>query len=109
MHRYPFLRFAAGVLRVLGWIALVLGVIGSIGAGVVAGMMMGEAMEIPVVSVIGGALVMIAGMIASFLVWLYLLSSRELFYLAIDVEQNTRDTAERGPGPSTQSLDEGAL
>jgi len=95
MHRYPFLRFAAGVLRVLGWIALVLGVIGSIGGGVIAGMMVGESLEIPFANVLVGAMVVIMGMICSFLTWLYLLSTRELFHLAIDVEQNTRDTAER--------------
>jgi len=109
MHRYPFLRFAAGVLRVLGWIALVLGVIGSIGGGVMAGMVVGQSLEVPFVNVLAGAMVVIMGMICSFLVWLYLLSTRELFHLAIDVEQNTRDTAERGPGASTQSLDEGVL
>ena len=96
MHRYPFLRFAAGVLRVIGWIALVLGVIGSIGGGVMAGMMVGQSLEIPFVNVLVGAMVVIMGMICSFLAWLYLLSTRELFYLAIDVEQNTRDTAEGG-------------
>ncbi len=96
MHRYPFLRFAAGVLRVLAWIALVLGVIGSIGGGVMAGMIVGQSLEMPIVNVLAGAMVVIMGMICSFLVWLYLLSTRELFYLAIDVEQNTRDTAERG-------------
>jgi len=99
MHRYPFLRFAAGVLRVLGWVALVLGVIGSIGGGVIVGMTadgLVEGMEdLPFVSIIAGAMVIIAGMIGSFLVWLFLLSTRELFLLAIDVEQNTRDTAER--------------
>jgi len=104
MHRYPFLRFAAGVLRVLGWVALVLGVIGSIGSGVIVGMtaegMVEGIAELPFVSVLAGAMVIIAGMIASFLVWLFLLSTRELFLLAIDVEQNTRDTAEREPGQS---------
>lgn len=95
MHRYPFLRFAAGVLRVLGWIALVLGVISSIGGGVMAGMIVGQSLEIPFVNVLIGAMVVIMGMICSFLTWLFLLSTRELFHLAIDVEQNTRDTAER--------------
>ena len=95
MHRYPFLRFAAGVLRVLGWIALVLGVISSIGGGVIAGMIVGQSLETPFVNVLVGAMVVIMGMICSFLIWLFLLSTRELFHLAIDVEQNTRDTAER--------------
>ncbi|MFU8796118.1 MAG: hypothetical protein ACNA7X_02320 [Dehalococcoidia bacterium] len=94
MHRYPFLRFAAGALRVLGWIALVVGVIGSIGAGVMAGMTVEGMVELPFVNIVAGAMVIIVGMIGSFVVWLFLLSARELFLLAIDVEQNTRDTVE---------------
>jgi hypothetical protein len=34
MQRYPFLRFATAVFRILGWIILVVGVIGSIGFGI---------------------------------------------------------------------------
>ena len=30
MQKYPFLRFATSVLRVVGWIVLIAGVIGSI-------------------------------------------------------------------------------
>ncbi len=90
MQRYPFLRFAAGVLRVLGWVALVLGIIGSIGNGIIIGMTMGEMLDFPFVNILLGAMVMIAGFIGSFLVWLFLLASRELFHLLIDVEQNTR-------------------
>lgn len=98
MQRYPFLRFAAGVLRVVGWIALVLGVIGSIGTGIVAGMMVGGATEIPVINILAGAMVTIIGIIGSFLMWLFLLAAREAFYLFIDLEQNTRSTAERITG-----------
>jgi hypothetical protein len=65
MQRYPFLRFATTVLRVVGWIVLVAGVIGFIAFGI------------------------------SFLAWLFLLATRELFYLLIQVEENTRNTAER--------------
>lgn len=98
MQRYPFLRFAAGVLRVVGWIALVVGVIGSIGTGIVAGMMVGGATGIPVVNILAGAMVTIIGIIGSFMVWLFLLAAREVFYLFIDLEQNTRTTAERITG-----------
>ena len=98
MQRYPFLRFAAGVLRVVGWIALVLGVIGSIGTGIVVGMMVGGATEIPVINILAGAMVTIIGIIGSFLVWLFLLAAREVFYLFIDLEQNTRSTVERITG-----------
>jgi membrane associated rhomboid family serine protease len=82
MQRYPFLRFATIVLRVLGWIVLVLGVIGSIVYGIMTGG-------------ITGAFMAVAGAIGSFLAWLFLLATRELFYLLIQVEENTRNTAER--------------
>ncbi|MFO7773099.1 MAG: hypothetical protein R6V59_04060 [Dehalococcoidia bacterium] len=90
MQRYPFLRFAAGVLRVVGWIALVLGVIASIGMAITIGMD-GNGF----ISILMAAAAAIVGLIGSFLVWLFLLATRELFYLLMDVEQNTRNTAER--------------
>lgn len=82
MQRYPFLRFATTVLRILGWIVLVVGVIGSIVMGVGTGG-------------ITGAFIAIGGIVASFLAWLFLLATRELFFLLIQVEENTRNTAER--------------
>jgi len=82
MQRYPFLRFATAVLRILGWIILVIGVIGSIAFGIRTGGLMG------VFYAVGGA-------IFSFLTWLFLLATRELLYLLIQVEENTRNTAER--------------
>jgi uncharacterized membrane protein len=81
MQKYPFLRFATSVLRVVGWIILVVGVIGSI----VYGIMMGGPM---------GVVMAIMGVIFSFLNWLFLLATRELIYLFIHVEENTRNTAE---------------
>lgn len=82
MQRYPFLRFATTVLRVVGWIVLIVGVIGSIAMGIVYGG-------------ITGAFIAVVGIIGSFLGWLFLLATRELFYLLIQVEENTRNTAER--------------
>lgn len=82
MQKYPFLRFATSVLRVVGWVVLIVGVIGSIGFGVYTGGIM-------------GVFLAIAGAIVSFLAWLFLLATRELFYLLIQVEENTRNTAER--------------
>jgi len=82
MQRYPFLRFATAVLRILGWIILVVGVIGSIVFGIMTGGFTG------VFYAVGGAIV-------SFLTWLFLLATRELLYLLIQVEENTRNTAER--------------
>ena len=82
MQRYPFLRFATAVLRILGWAILVIGVIGSIAFGIRTGLLMG------VFYAVGGS-------IFSFLTWLFLLATRELLYLLIQVEENTRNTAER--------------
>ena len=82
MENYPFLRYATLVLRVLGWIVLVVGVIGSIALGI----MMGG---------VEGAFTAVGGVIFSFLAWLFLLATRELIYIFIHVEENTRLTAER--------------
>jgi len=90
MQKYPFLRFATVVLRILGWIVLVVGVIGSIvfgitGGGGVAGTELTAA---------SGVLVAIVGVIFSFLAWLFLLAAREIIYILVNVEENTRITAE---------------
>jgi len=82
MQRYPFLRFATTVLRVVGWIVLIGGVIVSIYFGATTGGVM-------------GAFRAVALIIGSFLAWLFLLATRELFYLLVQVEENTRNTAER--------------
>jgi hypothetical protein len=82
MQRYPFLRFATAVLRVVGWIVLIGGVILSLGFGIFTGGLT-------------GAFIAIGGIIFCFLAWLFLLATRELFYLLIHVEENTRNTAER--------------
>ena len=82
MQRYPFLRFATTVLRVVGWIVLIGGVIVSIYFGATTGGVM-------------GAFAAVALIIGSFLAWLFLLATRELFYLLVQVEENTRNTAER--------------
>ena len=82
MERYPFLRFATAVLRVVGWIVLIVGVIGSIVYGIMTGG-------------VAGALMAVAGVITSFLSWVFLLATRELFYLLMQVEENTRNTADR--------------
>jgi hypothetical protein len=89
MQRYPFIRFAASVLRVLGWVVLVLGVMGSLGF-VLYGVVLGGVEDVLVV--IAGAVV---GIICAFLAWIFLLATREIFYLLIHVEENTRITAEQ--------------
>jgi TRAP-type mannitol/chloroaromatic compound transport system permease large subunit len=92
--KYGFLSFAARVLRIVAWVVLVVGVIGSIlfgisTAGATDGAIAGFA------GAVAGLFLAIIGSILSFLAWVFLLATRELLYLAIDVEENTRNTAER--------------
>jgi hypothetical protein len=82
MQKYPFLKYATLVLRILGWIVLVGGVIGAIVFGVMTGG-------------VTGAFYAIGGVIFSFLAWLFLLATREFIYILIHIEENTRNTAER--------------
>ena len=87
--KYGFLPFAAKVLRIVAWIVLVVGVIGSIVSGILNGAAGGLA------GGIWGFIIAVAGIIFSFLAWVFLLTARELLYLLMDVEENTRNTAER--------------
>ncbi len=93
MQKYNFLPFAARVLKVVGWIVLVVGVIGSIVFGIQIGGAQNGA--IGMAGTVMGILVAIGGIIGSFLTWVFLLATSELFYLFMDVEENTRNTAER--------------
>ena len=81
MQKYSFLPFAARVLRVVGWIVLVVGVIASIFFGIGTGGFV-------------GVFFVLGGVIFSFLAWVSLLAAKELLYLFMDVEENTRNTAE---------------
>jgi hypothetical protein len=93
MQKYSFLPFAARVLKVVGWVVLVIGVI----AWIVVGISIGGAQNgaIGLAGTVMGILVAIGGIIVSFLAWVFLLATSELLYLFMDVEENTRNTAER--------------
>jgi hypothetical protein len=82
------------VLRVLGWVVLIVGVLASIVLGweiVNAGVMVWET-ELRGVGI--GVSAILLGVIGSFLGWLLLLVARELVCLFIHVKENTRSTAE---------------
>ena len=78
---YYYIKYAINALRVIAWIILVLGFIGSLVWGITMG------------GIEGGVLIVI-GMIGSFLAWLLLLAARELLKLFMDVKENTINTAE---------------
>ncbi len=91
--RYSFLAFAAKVLRVVAWVILVGGILISIIASVTFGASLAE--RVGAASAILGVFLAITGIIFFFLAWVFLLATRELLYLLMDVEENTRNTAER--------------
>jgi uncharacterized membrane protein len=94
MQKYSFLPFAARVLKVVGWVVLVVGVIGSIVFGIMTGSASNGAVA-GVAGTVAGIFMAVGGIIVSFLAWVFLLAISELFYLFMDVEENTRNTAER--------------
>jgi len=106
---YYYIKYTISALRVIAWVILVVGGIGSLVLGITTG-----GIEEWIVSVFGsiGALVweittggikgeflpvigMIIGIIGSFLAWLLLLAARELLQLFMDVKEDTGNTAER--------------
>jgi hypothetical protein len=92
--KYRFLAYVTGVLRVLGWVVLVVGVLASILFGLQilnGGLTVGET-ELRGVGT--GASAIVLGIISSFLAWLFLLVGRELICLFIRVKENTGNTAE---------------
>jgi uncharacterized membrane protein len=92
--KYGFLSFAAKVLRIVAWIFLVIGVIGSIFYGIMTGSAANGVVG-GLAGGIAGFFIAVMGIIFSFLAWVLLLTARELLYLLMDVEENTRNTAER--------------
>ena len=92
--QYRFLPYVTGVLRVLGWAVLIIGVLASIvlGLEIIDGGLMVWETELRGVGI--GVSAIVLGVIGSFLAWLFLLVSRELVCLLIHVKENTRNTAE---------------
>jgi len=81
-EREYYIKYAITTLRVIAWIILVVGLIGSLVWGTTMG------------GTEGGVQIVI-GVIGSFLAWLALLAARELLKLFMDVKGNTINTAER--------------
>ena len=81
LQEYYYLKYAVSVLRVIAWVVLTVGLIGSLFWGITTGGF-------------GGGLRIVLGIIGSFLAWLILLAARELLYLCIHLEEDTRSTTE---------------
>jgi len=81
LQEYYYLKYAISVLRIIAWIVLTIGFIGSLFWGITTGGF-------------GGGLRIVLGIIGSFLAWLLLLGAREFIYLCIHLEEDTRSTTE---------------
>jgi hypothetical protein len=81
LQEHYFLKYAISVLRVIAWVVLIVGLIGSLFWGITTGGF-------------GGGLRIVLGIIGSFLAWLILLAARELIHLCIHLEEDTRSTTE---------------
>lgn len=81
LQEYYYLKYSISVLRVIAWIVLTIGFIGSLFWGITTG-----GFE--------GGLRIVLGIIGSFLAWLLLLAAREFIYLFIHLEEDTRNTTE---------------
>jgi hypothetical protein len=79
---YYYINYTTSALRVIAWMLLGLGFVGSLFWGITRG---GSE----------GGLWIILGIIGSFLAWLVLITTRELLKLFMDVKENTKSTAER--------------
>ena len=95
--KYRFLHIAATIFKAIGWILLVVGVIGSIVMSVVMGT------QLPAFGGFG-AIYAILGIVYSVIGWVSLLAFAQILYLLIDLEQNTRETAEHFRTGSTGKL-----
>jgi hypothetical protein len=81
IQEYYYIKYTISALKVVAWIVLVLGFIGSLVWGITLG------------GIKGGFWIVI-GMIGSFLAWLLLLAASELLKLFMDVKENTINTTE---------------
>ncbi len=81
IQKYYYIKYTTSALRVIAWVILVLGCIGSLVWGITTGE-------------IEGGLRTVLGIIGSFLVWLALLAARELLKLFMDIKANTRSTGD---------------
>ncbi len=96
VEKYKFLRAAATIFRVIGWIILVVGVLGSILAAASVGVLGGFFSDTGYSGgIIGAVVIAVLGILYSVIIWISLLAAAELMYVFMDIEKNTRETALR--------------
>jgi len=111
MKKFRALRLVALIWRVIAWIVLVLGIIGALLA-IVLGAIVGRVgdpspllSQVPgvsnVVDPISGVVAGVAVLVVSLLQFLLIYAGSDVVHLALDLEQNTRETAFYLRGEST--------
>lgn len=99
--KYGVLRIIATINKIIAWIVLVLGVLGgcvSLAVGVLPGLTAASSRTAP--ALLAGGLMMglatgVGAIVISVIYFLVFYSFGELIYLLIDLEENTRATAEQ--------------
>jgi len=103
--RFTVLRIIASLYKIIAWVVLALGVLGAVAAVVFPAVLTSLAEEqfgaLMLGSVMGGVLAAIAVLIVAVVHFLVFYAVGELLYLALAVEENTRETAYYLRGEST--------
>ncbi|MBI4788194.1 MAG: hypothetical protein HY782_14275 [Chloroflexi bacterium] len=100
--KFGVLRIVATIYKVLGWIVLVIGVLGACGAVAISavgtsviGARNAEALGLGTGGLVGGLILGLGAIFFAILYFLLLYAFGELISLLIALEENTRLTAER--------------
>jgi len=119
MKKFRALRLVALIWRVIAWIVLVLGIIGALLA-IVLGAIVGRVGDpspllsrVPgvsnVVDPISGVVAGVALLVVALLQFLLIYAASDVIHLALDLEQNTRETAFYLRGESTMPAPPAAI
>lgn len=94
-RQFTALRVVSTIFKVLGWLALILGLLVAVG-GLVAGFTLTDQLGIPGID-FGGPLAGIAafvvGLVVAVVYFLFFYAAGEAVYLFLCIEENTRRTA----------------
>jgi len=101
--KFTVLRIIGTLWKIIAWISLVVGVIGSVGVlltGILGGSIMQQVVPVPegaswVYGVAGGITGFVATLIATIAYFLLMYAVGELIYLLLAIEENTRQASQQ--------------
>jgi len=98
--RFRILRVLASLYKILAWVFLVVGILGAIAAvaaGVLSGSVLGETLDEltggAVAGLLGGIAAGVGLLLAAVLQFVVLYAAGEAIYVALAIEENTREAA----------------